>query len=355
MRVYTHYTEVEGTGFRWRTLLQFGSSWDIIGSVVMKNPGTAAPNNMVTDKNVLCKLSVFSDDSYDWFEFTADSTMNCVGDLFAYYYDKNSKNELEGVIQIFNLFYLREGDLGKALELHRQNKFPFASEKEITEQDINHLKAPIYLGFARLASDTNYASRAKLFLDASLSLGMNYLSENIKENKFVHPQYLMLFGKYTPTSIRQRMQFKQNTLNPEEIETALLALSSGLTKVDYKTIAEMSTIRLRESRFDEYGPGRFAINDVIGISVMKDGTIGYRPQKQRLFNYFTEGGYSKYAEFQPILDILNNYGFDTSEEQQKHSWLGKKHFSDYGYSKESIVSNIMKEITEIRDSLMCKS
>lgn len=351
MKVYTHYTEIEGTGFRWRTLLQFGNSWDIIGSVVMKNPGTAAPKNMVTDKNVLCKLSEYSDDSYDWFEFTVDSTMNCVGDLFAYYYDKNSRNELEGVIQIFNLFYLREGDLGKALELHRQNKFPFTSETEITEQDISHLKAPIYLGFASLASDTNYASRAKQFLDASLSLGMNYLSGNIKDNKFVHPQYLMLFGKYTPTSIRQRMQFKQNTLNPEGIESALVTLSTGLTKADYKTIAEMSTIRLRENQFNEYEIGRFAINDVIGVSVMKDGTIGYRPQKQRLFNYNTEGGYSKYAEFQLILDVLNNFGFDTSDEQQEHSWLGKKHFSYYGHSNESVISNIMKEISEIRDTL----
>ena len=351
MKVYTHYAEIDGTGFRWRTLLQFGNSWNIIGSVVMKNPGTAAPNNMVTDKNALSKLSAFSDDPYDWFEFTADSTMNCVGDLFAYYYDKISRNELEGVIQIFNLFYLREGDLGKALEWHRQNKFPFASETEITEQDISQLKAPVYLGFAGLASDANYANRAKQFLDASLSLGMNYLSEDIKDNKFVHPQYLMLFGKYTPTSIRQRMQFKQNTLSPEGIESALADLPVGLTKADNKIIAEMSTIRLRENQFDEYEAGRFVVNDVIGVSVMKDGTIGYRPQKQRLFNYNTEGGYSKYAEFQPILDILNNWGFNTSEEQQKHSWLGIKQFSDYGHSKESIVSNIMKEISEIRNAL----
>ena len=71
MKVYTHYAEVDGTGFRWRTLLQFGNSWDIIGSVVMKNPGTAAPNNTVTDKNVLSKLSAFSDDTYDWYEFSA--------------------------------------------------------------------------------------------------------------------------------------------------------------------------------------------------------------------------------------------------------------------------------------------
>ena len=44
MKVFAHYHKSETTGkdYRWRTLLQFGTSWDIIGSVVMKNPGSAA-------------------------------------------------------------------------------------------------------------------------------------------------------------------------------------------------------------------------------------------------------------------------------------------------------------------------
>lgn len=50
MKVFTHYTKItEQEEFRWRTLLQFGESWDIIGSVVMKNPGSAAVSRAVTD------------------------------------------------------------------------------------------------------------------------------------------------------------------------------------------------------------------------------------------------------------------------------------------------------------------
>ena len=43
MKVFAHYYDSDETGnnYRWRTLLQFGASWDIIGSVVMKNPGSA--------------------------------------------------------------------------------------------------------------------------------------------------------------------------------------------------------------------------------------------------------------------------------------------------------------------------
>ena len=43
MRVYTHYFKDENTGIecRWRTLLQIGESWDCMGSVYMKNPGSS--------------------------------------------------------------------------------------------------------------------------------------------------------------------------------------------------------------------------------------------------------------------------------------------------------------------------
>ena len=44
MKVYAHYKGKEKTGdgnsYRWRTLLQFGDSWECIGSVFMKNPGS---------------------------------------------------------------------------------------------------------------------------------------------------------------------------------------------------------------------------------------------------------------------------------------------------------------------------
>lgn len=43
MKVFTHYTKIGSTsdGIRWRTILKFGNSWEVKGSVVMKNPGAA--------------------------------------------------------------------------------------------------------------------------------------------------------------------------------------------------------------------------------------------------------------------------------------------------------------------------
>ncbi len=350
MKVYTHYLE-EGVCFRWRTLLQFGNSWDIIGSVVMKNPGTAAPKCQVTDKNTLKLLSFFDNTMYDWFEFSPDSTMNCVGNLFAYYYDKSNKYELQGVVQIFNLFYLREGDLGKALELHKKNKFPFASEEDIIQNDISQLKAPIYLGFAGLSFDKNYADRAKKFLDASLMLGMNYLSPNISENKYVHPQYLMLFGKYSATSIKARMQFKQNSLQPKGLDKALADIPKKFTKSDLLRIGEYITRQLKEAGYQEYESNRFVITEDIGLSVLKDGSIGYRPQILRGYEYYSSNGYRKYIQFDNFFDVLKTLGYDTSEEQQLHSWLGRKHFLDYGCSEAEIVATIKREIVKIQNLL----
>ena len=49
MKVFAHCYDSDETGnnYRWRTLLQFGTSWDILGSVVMKNPGSAEPHYLI--------------------------------------------------------------------------------------------------------------------------------------------------------------------------------------------------------------------------------------------------------------------------------------------------------------------
>lgn len=114
MKVFTHYTKItEQEEFRWRTLLQFGESWDIIGSVVMKNPGSAAVSRAVTDPETLQALQGFDENTSKetWFEFTPDQTMYCIRDLFREYYSANTHKDLNGVIQIFNLFYIREPNL----------------------------------------------------------------------------------------------------------------------------------------------------------------------------------------------------------------------------------------------------
>ena len=59
MKVYALWHKENGYEYRWRTLLQFGTSWDIIGSVYMKNPGSASPI-ADPDGNALAHLKEFS-------------------------------------------------------------------------------------------------------------------------------------------------------------------------------------------------------------------------------------------------------------------------------------------------------
>lgn len=123
MKVFAHYfydnkNDVE---YRWRTLLKIGDSWEICGTIFMKNPGSSITKDAnkfpIQDKSLLEILRKFDDKnsslSSSWYEFTIDNTMMCVEKLFETYYVTHQKR-LNGVIQIFNLFNIREADLKKS-------------------------------------------------------------------------------------------------------------------------------------------------------------------------------------------------------------------------------------------------
>ena len=51
MKVFTHYTKItEQEEFRWRTLLQFGESWDIMGQRRSSVAGLTEDDRQTVDK-----------------------------------------------------------------------------------------------------------------------------------------------------------------------------------------------------------------------------------------------------------------------------------------------------------------
>ena len=167
MKVYTHYNTIDGTGYgyRWRTLLQFGTSWDIIGSVVMMNPGSAnykhADHHPEDDRSLLSILHTFDNEHSlcePWFEFGSDQTLGFVAELFAEKSHVNGNKDLSGVIQVYNLFYLKEPDPIKGIALNAELNLNDINDSIFT-QDIKALEAPVYLGFGRLSR--NFAFRKK--------------------------------------------------------------------------------------------------------------------------------------------------------------------------------------------------
>ena len=197
--------------FRWRTLLQFGDSWQVVGSVVMKNPGSAyplTPNQCVSDMFILPELQAI-DDSEPWYEFKPDITMSCITRLFGVQ---------SGVIQIFNLFNIREADLAQALHLYDEaspciyeqqaNPPPSSLLLSTTEQDISQLKGPVYLGWGPLGSDGRFRQKAQMIFDA-VKDRMNYLNPDFDSNPFFHPLYLMQYGAKKPEVVEVKRQFEE--------------------------------------------------------------------------------------------------------------------------------------------------
>ena len=197
--------------FRWRTLLQFGDSWQVVGSVVMKNPGSAyplTPNQCVSDMFILPELQAI-DDSEPWYEFKPDITMSCITRLFGVQ---------SGVIQIFNLFNIREADLSQALHLYDEaspcvyeqqaNPPPSSLLLSTTEQDISQLKGPVYLGWGPLGSDGRFRRKAQMIFDA-VKDRMNYLNPDFDSNPFFHPLYLMQYGAKKPEVVEVKRQFEE--------------------------------------------------------------------------------------------------------------------------------------------------
>ena len=130
-KVYTHYLCEHDVEYRWRTILQIGDSWEVRGTLFMKNPGSS--NNLKANKKpikneaLLAKLREFDETKasldYDWLEFSIDNTMVCAENLFKAYYEAKN-NTLNGVIQIFNLFNIRDANLTKALNKLKGNVIP---------------------------------------------------------------------------------------------------------------------------------------------------------------------------------------------------------------------------------------
>ena len=224
MKVYTHYFKDGATGIecRWRTILQLGESWDCMGSVYMKNPGSSIYQEVdaqgraipIQNANTLTQIEAFTQekDNDAWYEFRADSTMYATEALFKEYVAYHCQ-PAEGIIQVFNLFNVRDADLRKA-----QGKLiDSLHEKTFTiDEDVQCLKAPVYIGWGNLWKDKLHKPNAVKVLKACEML-CNYIdTSNIEKNIYYHPQYLMLYGKNKEEVIRHKQHFFENCILTEK-------------------------------------------------------------------------------------------------------------------------------------------
>ncbi len=331
MKVFAHYECRDNIEYRWETLLQFGSSWSVLGSVVMKNPGSAHPIDQV--KNGLCinKLRDF-DSKEGWYEFKPDSTMHCIERLFREYCRQQSI-AFEGIVQVFNLMNVRDQNLSNAIA-----KVKTASRDHLfsTEDDINHLTAPVYIGWGQLGQNPLFKDNATKIFNATLKKeGTAYLDVDFQKNLFYHPQYLMGRGKNMPKSLYLLNAFCQNTKNPICDNHALPNYTFSPQNV-FKTVVELleHSFKVIEKKNNVW---RFILDGNYSISITRSnsGYIGIR----HVSNGFDE------KNDNAVWNLLNQHGFSNTS-----NWLGTKSFSEYGYD-DSISSAIEKECTELRKEL----
>ena len=173
LSVYAYWdTLSDGNHTRRGTLLCFGEDERIIGNVVLKNPGSAAP--LEGDD---CSLFGRIDGRL---QFAPDATMYAIADLF-------EMDRRTGIVRLYNLLDFRDVNPEKALVSS------CLSEDSVAEDILSGPAVPTYLGWGDLWKQPNLLSKAREIFQAALP-NSPYLDAEIERNEFIHPLYLMRYG-----------------------------------------------------------------------------------------------------------------------------------------------------------------
>lgn len=192
MNVYAEFHREGHHEYRRMTLLQFGDSWDLIGSAVLKNPGSAKLEGQVTTVDldrIKTFLSIEEVSPENWQRFRPDTTMRCLEKIFNSGY-LGTERKLNGVIQLFNLAYIKEPNLELAHLKSNGNdsKLLFPNVEEL----VVHFKdKPVYIGWFDTWQKIQGAEPiARGIFDSIKNKSGNYLKHDFKENRFYHPIYI---------------------------------------------------------------------------------------------------------------------------------------------------------------------
>jgi len=195
MKVYAEYFEKNGLTFRANTLLRFGDGWDLIGNAVLANPGSSKPmekinvNDSIKVREFYSKYRLKSEFIKDrWYEFSCDPTMGFIEKIFNGFYVEKNKN-LNGVIQLFNTFNIRNKDLQLAIEQADSNKdYPFLFSNGVENYFYNK---PTYFGFSNQVLENRILRPVaeNIFNNSSIEVRKIY-RDNFDENSFYHPMYI---------------------------------------------------------------------------------------------------------------------------------------------------------------------
>ncbi|MDH6310152.1 hypothetical protein M2451_003044 [Dysgonomonas sp. PFB1-18] len=335
MKVYARYFEENGLGFRRDTILQFGDSWDLIGSIILINPGSAAPRD-TPKPDVLKKLLAFNSvNPESWKEFSVDPTMGQIEKLFNGQFIEQSK-PLNGVIQLFNLFNLRNENLSKALEAFERLKTTSNPNITSLKEDIAKIgKMPVYFGWGSTGKGQLKHIAKKAFEGLSKQ---PYLNDNFDDNFFYHPRYLQMRYKTNRNVIKILHDFYNQDKKWDGITTGT---NTNPSKEENEKTVELCVKELeKEWAYHQKKNNRFVIaNEQLSLTVTHTGGgyIAIRHLNKEI----------KTAEKKPEIDgILKKYNFPPYiNDKGNLIWLGTKKLSSFkGSNPKEISENIISEL-----------
>ncbi len=343
MKVYAHFLKSEKDGFqyRWRTLLQFGNSWDIIGSVVMKNPGSASLRDIAISEETLRKLSSFDDSTCAWHTFSADNTMILIEKLFVI---KNGGKPLDGVIQIFNLFNIRNADLAQALKDGKRAKESVYSTIEDDIASMRTFSAPVYIGWGGLGNLLEFEQQAnQYFAFIKNELRQDYLWHDFSRNLFYHPQYLLGRGKN-----RKHSKWLLNAFCANSTDAATDFAWVPPITIDRAQIIDAVKERTDASKW--YEKCRFQFYQGLQVTFDKK-TVNIRFVERSENRTFTPRDYHGKAYQMATKILLENFGYIGPE----NAWIGRKQYASFGANVADISDGIMEELASITSTLKRKA
>lgn len=194
MKVYAQYFELDGISYRLNTILQFGDSWELLGNVVLANPGSAEPIKEIDATKINQLQSFYKNfenrnfDGKNWYEFNDDATMQRIEKVFnGWYVNSSDTIELNGVIQLFNTFNVKNQNLTESIEklpLDNDILFSLGIEKYFNDK-------PTYFGFS---NDVLYDDRLRLIAENifnnSSSIVKTVYNKEFDKNSFYHPTFI---------------------------------------------------------------------------------------------------------------------------------------------------------------------
>ncbi|WP_299577491.1 hypothetical protein [uncultured Sunxiuqinia sp.] len=363
MRVYARYFSEDNLNFRRTTLIQFGDSWELIGSAVLINPGSAHPiSNTPIDGSKIHEISAFlgTECKDDWYEFRSDPTMGWLRKIFeGDYVSADKKRNLKGVIQLFNLFNLRNQNLTEALSCSQETRsshlFSVEEDKQLFREK------PVYLGWGNTGK---YDSRLKIIAENIFEYARSnnhYLQPNFEDNSFYHPRYLNMQYK-KPRARALLNNFFENDITyqpadffdksfPHKVRISRGQIAEVIKEIrkDESIFKKCTDIELLEEgektiRFEFAGYE----NDKLEFTVTmnENGYIGIRGSKPSNGNDRNENlSYKEKYE-----GVLSELDFLTP----RKTWLGTKNISDIDFENrdlESIVTSIFKELENFISSM----